>query len=94
MILFVLALAIQVACIVDVVRNSRNSLWIMALVFLPLASTIAYVIVEVLPRMKHNRHVRGAREQIVEKLDPERDVRATRSMSREPSPTASAWPTR
>ena len=78
MIFFVLALAIQVACIVDVVRNSRNTLWIMALVFLPLASTIAYVIVEVLPRMKHNRHVRGAREQIVEKLDPEREVRAAR----------------
>ena len=78
MIFFVLALAIQVACIVDVIRKGRNSLWIMALVFLPLASTIAYVIVEVLPRMKHNRHVRVAREQIVEKLDPERELRAAR----------------
>ena len=78
MMFFVLGLAIQVGCIVDVVRNSRNSLWIMALVFLPLASTIAYVIVEVMPRMKHNRQFRGAREQIVEKLDPERDVRAAR----------------
>ena len=78
MIFFVLGLAIQVACIVDVVRNSRNTLWIMALVFLPLASTIAYVIVEVMPRMKHNRHLRSAREQIIEKLDPERDVRAAR----------------
>ena len=78
MIFFVLGLAIQVACIVDVIRNSRNSLWIMALVFLPLASTIAYLIVEVMPRMKHNRHIRGAREQIVEKLDPERELRAAR----------------
>lgn len=76
MIFFILMLAIQVACIVDVVRHGRNTIWIMALVFLPLASTIAYLIVEVMPRMKHNRHVRLAQAQIVEKLDPERELRA------------------
>lgn len=78
MIFAVAIIAIQVACIVDVVRNRRNSIWIMALVFLPLASTIAYVIVEVLPRMKHNRHLRQAQAQLVEKLDPERELRAAR----------------
>jgi hypothetical protein len=78
MIFFILMLAIQVACIVDVVRHGRNTIWIMALVFLPLASTIAYLIVEVMPRMKHNRHVRLAREQIIEKLDPDRELRAAR----------------
>ena len=78
MILYVLVVAIQVACIVDVVRHGRNTIWIMALVFLPLASTIAYVIVEVLPRMKHNRHLRQAQVQIIEKLDPERELRAAR----------------
>lgn len=51
----------QVACIVDVIRHGRNAIWIMALMFLPLAGTIAYLIVEVMPRMKHNRHVRIAR---------------------------------
>jgi hypothetical protein len=76
MIAFILMLAIQVACIVDVIRHGRNRIWIMALVFLPLASTIAYLIVEVLPRMKHNRHVRLAHEQIIEKLDPDRELRA------------------
>lgn len=78
MIFAIAIIAIQVACIVDVVRNRRNSIWIMALVFLPLASTIAYVIVEVLPRMKHNRHLRQAQAQLVEKLDPERELRAAR----------------
>jgi hypothetical protein len=78
MIFFILMLAIQVACIVDVIRHGRNTIWIMALVFLPLASTMAYLIVEVMPRMKHNRHVRLAREQIIEKLDPDRDLRAAR----------------
>lgn len=78
MILYIAMIAIQVACVVDVIRHGRNQIWIMALVFLPVASTIAYLIIEVYPRLKHNRHVRSAREQIVDKLDPERELRAAR----------------
>ncbi len=78
MILYLLILAIQVACVVDVIRNGRNQLWIMALVFLPGASTIAYVLIEVLPRVQGNRHVRTVRAQVEARLDPERDLRAAR----------------
>lgn len=78
MILYLGLLAIQIGCIVDVIRNGRNSLWIMALIFLPVASAVAYLMVEVLPRLRHNRHIRSAREQVVERLDPEREVRAAR----------------
>ncbi len=76
--LYLLLIAVQVACIVDVVRNGRNTIWVMALMFLPVASAVAYVIVEVIPRMKHNRHMREARAQLVEKIDPERDLRNAR----------------
>ena len=79
MILFGLMLAIQVAMIVDVIRNGRNSLWIMALLFIPVASTIAYVIIEVLPRFRHHRHVRHARAEVSRRLDPEREVRSARA---------------
>ena len=78
MILYAAIIAVQVALIIDVIRHSRNTFWIMALMFLPLASTIAYLIIEVLPRMKHNRHVRHAQTQIVDKLDPERELRFAR----------------
>ena len=78
MILYLLLLAIQVACVVDVIRNGRNQLWIMALVFLPGASSIAYVLIEVLPRLQGNRHVRTVRAQVEAKLDPERELRAAR----------------
>jgi hypothetical protein len=78
MILYALIIAVQVALIVDVIRHSRNSIWIMALMFLPVASTIAYLVIEVLPRFRHNRHVRQAREAIVDKLDPERELRSAR----------------
>lgn len=78
MIFLVLTVAIQVALIIDVFRHGANRFWIMALMFLPLAGSLAYVIIEVLPRMKHNRHVRQAQAQIIEKLDPERELRAAR----------------
>lgn len=76
MIFYIALIALQVFCIVDVIRRGRNSIWIMALVFLPLASAVAYFIVEILPGLQHNRHVRVARQKVVEKLDPEREIRA------------------
>ena len=75
MILYLIVIAFQV-CTVDVIRHGRNSIWIMALVFLPLASGIAYFIVEILPGLQGNRHLRVARQKIVEKVDPERELRA------------------
>lgn len=78
MIVYAAIVAVQVALIIDVIRHGANRVWIMALMFLPMASTIAYLIVEVLPRMKHNRHLREAHAQIVDKLDPERELRAAR----------------
>ena len=71
-------IAVQVFLIIDVIRNRRPSIWIMALMFLPVASAIAYFIIEILPRLRHNRHVRAAHETIIEKLDPERELRAAR----------------
>ena len=76
---YLLLVAIQVLCIIDVIRKGRNQYWIMALIFLPVASAIAYVLVEVLPGMQGNRHVRTVRAKAVATLDPDREVRAARS---------------
>ena len=73
--IYLLVVAFQVYCIIDVIRRGRNSIWIMALVFLPLASGVAYFIVEILPRLQGNRHVRVARQKIADKIDPERELR-------------------
>ncbi len=78
MALFALILAVQVFFIVDVIRRRRSSVWIMALMFLPVASAVAYLIVEIVPGLRHNRHVRVAHATIVDKLDPERELRAAR----------------
>lgn len=76
MIFGIAILALQIFCIVDVIRRGRNTIWIMALVFLPVASAVAYFIVEILPTLQHNRHVRAARQTVIETLDPERELRS------------------
>ncbi|MEO8374811.1 MAG: tetratricopeptide repeat protein [Sphingomonas bacterium] len=78
MIIYLAILAIQVMLIIDVIRNGRNQLWIMALMFLPGPSTVAYLVLEVYPRFYGNRHVRTVRAKAVQALDPEREIRAAR----------------
>ncbi|AJP74327.1 hypothetical protein TS85_06900 [Sphingomonas hengshuiensis] len=75
---YLLVIGLQVLCIVHLMRNSRNPLWLSALIFLPVVSALAYFVVEILPTMGSNRHVRTARAVAVAKLDPERDLRAAR----------------
>ena len=78
MLFFGLIIILQVCCIVHVVRHGRSTIWISALIFLPVASTIAYFIAEILPGLQHNRHVRVAKQTIAAKIDPERELRAAR----------------
>jgi hypothetical protein len=75
-ILYLGLLAIQIYCIVDVIRRGRNTFWILPLLIAPGVSAIVYFIIEIMPGLQHNRHVRTARQQIVEKIDPERELRA------------------
>ena len=78
MIIYVAIIALQVYCIVHVIRNNGRTFWIFPLLIAPVVSAIAYFIVEILPTLQHNRHVRSAKQQVVEKLDPERELRAAR----------------
>jgi hypothetical protein len=78
MIAYGVIIAIQVFCIVHLMRHGRNPLWLTALIFLPMVSALAYLVVEILPGMGSNRHVRTARAQVVATIDPQREVRAAR----------------
>jgi hypothetical protein len=79
MILYLGLIAVQILCIVDVIRNHRNPLWIIALIFLPGPSTIAYFVVEILPGLRGTRYGPTVRAKAVVALDPSREVRAARS---------------
>jgi hypothetical protein len=68
----------QVACVVHCIRLGRNQFWIWPIVFFPVVGCCAYFIIEVLPGMQGNRHVRTMRAQAKKAIDPEREVRIAR----------------
>jgi hypothetical protein len=73
---FAIMLVLQVACIVHVFRNGRNTAWVMAIAFLPLVGLMAYFWVEILPGLRRNPRMRKVHGQIADKIDPDRNVRA------------------
>lgn len=76
---FILAtFLVQVACVVHLFRNHRNTLWLWAIILLPIAGSAAYAVVEVLPGLFRRREVRAVQAAAVRKLDPERELRAAR----------------
>jgi hypothetical protein len=64
--------------VVHLIRNNRNSLWLWAIILLPIAGSAAYVVVEILPGLLQRREVREVKAAAVRKLDPDRDIRAAR----------------
>jgi hypothetical protein len=74
-IFLIVSIVIQVLLIVHVIRTGRNSLWIWAIALLPLAGPIAYLLVEVLPGLRHSRAARRATTAMRNALDPDRNLR-------------------
>jgi hypothetical protein len=72
---YLLSIAIQVALVVHCIKTGRNTIWIWALMLLPLAGPIAYVIVEILPELGGSRTSRRAVRSVSRALDPHKDLR-------------------
>ena len=71
----ILSVAVQVGLIVHVIKTGRNMLWIMALAFLPLVGSIAYVVVEILPEVLGGTTARRAKSGVQRMVDPNRGLR-------------------
>lgn len=71
-----ISIAFQILCLVHCIRNGRNSAWILGILLLSLVGCAAYFIVEILPGLAGNRRVRKARDHIVDRVDPDRKLRA------------------
>ena len=75
---FLVTILVQIGCVVHLIRNHRNSLWLWAIILLPIAGSAAYVVVEILPGLFQRREVRAVKAAAVRKLDPDRELRAAR----------------
>jgi hypothetical protein len=72
---FILSLLVQVGLIVHVVKTGRNFLWMAAIGFLPVAGSLAYIVVELLPELFGGKTARRAKAGVQRIIDPDRDLR-------------------
>lgn len=72
---FLLSLAVQAGLIVHVIKTGRNMLWIFAIGLLPVAGSLAYIVVEVLPEVFRGKTARRAKSGMQRMVDPDRDLR-------------------
>lgn len=78
MILYGLMLVIQIALIIHVFYTRRPLWWAAVLFFLPLVGAIVYLFVEILPQYGLFRTARKVQNKVIERIDPEREVRVAR----------------
>ena len=72
--LFILSILIQVALVIHIVKTGRSTTWIWIVVMLPVAGSIAYFVLEVLPGLTQSRAGRSAGKKVQSVLNPNRDI--------------------
>ncbi|HEY1604564.1 MAG TPA: tetratricopeptide repeat protein [Allosphingosinicella sp.] len=75
---FFLSILVQIACAVHCVRNNRNALWLMVIIFLWLPGCLAYAVFEIFPAYAGRREVRALKSAAARRLDPDREIRGAR----------------
>ena len=72
--IFILSILIQVAFVLHIVKTGRNTTWIWIVVMLPLAGSIVYLLVEVLPDLLGSRTGRKASSNLRKIINPNKDI--------------------
>lgn len=49
MMMLIATVILQIVCVAHAVRTGRNQLWLLAIMLLPIAGCLAYVVMEVVP---------------------------------------------
>ncbi|MDQ7049113.1 MAG: tetratricopeptide repeat protein [Enterobacterales bacterium] len=73
--IFILSILVQVAMVVHIVKTGRNTLWIWIVVMLPMAGSIAYFIVEVLPTMSQSASANKAKAKVIGTINPHKGLK-------------------
>ena len=76
MLLLILSLVIQVAVVVHILKTGRSTNWIWVVMMLPVAGSIAYLILEVLPELRNSRRGRSVTRGVQDTLNPNRDIQS------------------
>lgn len=72
---FVASLALQLLCVVHVMRSGRPRLWIYVIALFSVAGCLAYVVTELVPEAIGTRRLRRLEHGVRRAIDPARDYR-------------------
>lgn len=72
--IFILTVLLQIAFVLHIVKTGRNTTWIWIVIMLPLAGSIVYFLVEVLPGLLGTRTGRKAGSNLRKIINPNRDI--------------------
>ena len=72
---FLLTVALQVFCVVHLLRTGRNMTWLFLIILVPMVGSLAYLIIEVMPSLNQNPAARKALRRARQAIDPNRGVR-------------------
>lgn len=79
---YIIALIVQVAFVIHIVKTGRSTTWIWIVVMLPMAGSIAYFILEILPELISSNSGRKAKNNFGKLIDPDKDIKqATQNYS-------------
>jgi hypothetical protein len=70
-----LIFGLQLLCLAHVMRTGRPGQWVFIIMGLPLAGCVAYLVMEILPDLRHSQAARQTVRDIGAVIDPERDLR-------------------
>ncbi|HQQ62764.1 MAG TPA: tetratricopeptide repeat protein [Pseudomonadales bacterium] len=72
---FLVSVILQVLMVLHVVRTGRDTKWIWIILMLPMAGSIAYFLLEVMPELAQTRTARQLHRKVQDRIDPERELR-------------------
>ena len=64
----------QVALVVHIIKTGRDTKWVWIVVMLPLAGSIAYLLLEVLPDVSNTRAGQAAGKKVKSVVNPNKDI--------------------
>jgi len=72
---YLIIVALQIICVIHVIKTGRNQIWIWVLVLLSMAGIAAYLIAELLPDLMGGRSAQRLAAGTTRRLDPKRGAR-------------------
>ncbi|HVJ54235.1 MAG TPA: tetratricopeptide repeat protein [Aliidongia sp.] len=73
--LYLIEIALQIACVIHIIKTGRNYLWLTAVIFLPLVGMAAYFLAEILPALSGSYRTRRLAGAALGQIDRGRGVR-------------------